>query len=95
MNSDIFEPDTRNLFERIQDYLKQLGDFKARKTKLGQLISKHENLLGTVMESDDDRVVADFYFRHEDLEVEVIDCTDDFKSVKAEIFNYVGGTLKK
>jgi len=94
LNSKIFEPDTPNLNKHLQDYLKQLGDFEARKAKLRQLISKHENLLGTVMESHDDGVVADFYFEHEDLEVEVLDSTDDFKRLKAEIFEYVGGTLK-
>ena len=72
-----------------------MGDFIGRKTKLQQLISKHENLLGTVMESNDDRVVANFYLKHDDLEIEVLSCTDDFKSLKTEIFNIVGGTLKK
>ena len=95
LKAEIFETNTPNLFERLQEYLTRLDNFKARKTKLRQLISKHENLLGTVMESEDDRVVASFYLKHDDLELEVVNCTDDFKSLKAEIFNFVGGTLKK
>jgi hypothetical protein len=94
LNSEIFEPNRPNLFERLKDYLKKLDNFKARKTKLRKLISIHENLLGTVMQSDDDRVVTNFYLKHDDLEMEVLSCTDDFKSLKAEIFNFVGGTLK-
>ena len=94
LNSEIFEPNRPNLFERLNDYLKKLGIFKSRKTKLQKLISIHENLLGTVMESDDDRVVTNFYLKHDDLEMEVLSCTDDFKKLKMEIFNFVGSTLK-
>ncbi len=95
LNSDIFEPNRPNQFERLQGYMSELDKFKARKTKLRQLISKHENRLGDIMESEDPAIRNNFYHRHDDLEMEVLSCTDDYRNLKANIFNYVGGTLKK
>ncbi|GGW41373.1 hypothetical protein [Arenibacter certesii] len=95
LNSDIFKPNTPNLFERIQKYLTRLGEFEARKSKLRQLISKHENHLGGLAQFRKETFDATFYHKHDDLEMEVLDCTDDFKTLKAEIYNYVSGTIKK
>ncbi len=95
LNSDIFEPNLPNQFERIQDYLERLSKFEARKTRLRRVISKHENRLGSLLENDDEARKSNFFQGHEDLEMEVLNCSDDFKNLKAEIFNYIGGTLKK
>ncbi|MCG2461763.1 hypothetical protein K8352_13475 [Flavobacteriaceae bacterium F89] len=96
LNSDIFKPNMPNQFERMQDYLGRLDEFKERKTRLGKVILKHENRLGSLLERyDDDALKTSIFLRQDDLEMEVLSCTDDFKNLKAEIFNYVGGTLKK
>lgn len=95
LNSDIFKPNTPNLFERVQKYLTRLGEFEARKSKLRQLISKHENHLGGLAQFRKETFDAAFYHKHDDLEMEVLDCMDDFKTLKAEIYNYVSGTIKK
>lgn len=95
LNSNIFDSNTLNLFERLQGYLERSGGFKLRKVKLEELISKHENRLGTLMDTKDTMLLAVYYQEHDDLEMEVLACTDDFKSLKAEIFSYVGGTLKR
>ncbi|MCM4166141.1 hypothetical protein KCTC52924_03062 [Arenibacter antarcticus] len=95
LKSDIFKPNTQDLFERIQQYLGGLEQFEARKIKLRQLISKHENHLGGLIQFGTATLDSSFYHKHDDLEMEILDCTDDFKGLKAEIFNYVGGTLKK
>ena len=96
LNSDIFEPNMPNQFERLQGYLGRMNEFKERKIRLRQVITKHENRLGSLLERyDDDILKASIFNSHDDLEMEVLSCTDDFKNLKAEIFNYVGGTLKK
>ncbi len=96
LNSDIFEPNMPNQFERLQGYLGRMDEFKGRKIQLRQVISQHEIRLGSLMENyDDDALKANILHSHDDLEMEVLSCTDDFKNLKAEIFNYVGGTLKK
>lgn len=95
LRSDIFKPNTPNLFERIQEYLSRLGVFEERKIKLEQLISKHENHLGGLAQFGNKTLDQSFYHKHDDLEMEVLECTDDFKNLKAEIHSYVGGTIKK
>ena len=95
LNSNIFDSNTLNLFERLQDYLGRSNGFKLRKIKLEELISKHENRLGTLMDTKENMLLGAYYQKHDDLEMEVLACTDDFKSLKAEIFSYVGGTLKR
>lgn len=94
LNSNIFESNKSGMSDKLEDFLKRLATFNDRKTKVRLLISKHENQLGTVMESTNDNVITDFHHRHDDLELEVLDCTDNFKSLKAEIFNFVSGILK-
>lgn len=95
LNSNVFDSNTLNLFERLQDYLGRLDGFKLRKTKLRELISKHENRLGSIMGIKDDVLLGVYNQKHDDLEMEVLTCSDDFNGLKAEIFNYVGGTLKR
>ncbi|MDT7829874.1 hypothetical protein RQM65_14465 [Pricia sp. S334] len=95
LHSDVFEPDTPHLSDRIQKYSARLDKFKARKSRLRDLIAKHERFLGSVMASQDEEVVSDFYFRHDDLEMEVLDCTDDFKSLKKELFDFMAEALRK
>lgn len=95
LNSTIFDSNTLNLFERLQDYLGKLDGFKERKIKLAQSISQHESRLGSVMETQDLMLLGVYYQKHDDLEIAVYNCMDDFKALKTEIFDYVGGTLKK
>lgn len=96
LNSDIFEPNMPNKNERLQGYLERLGKFKSRKMRLEQVISEHEVHLGSILErNEEDALKSSFLHRQDDLEMEVLSCTDDFKNVKAEIFNFVGETLKK
>lgn len=95
LNSHIFESNRPNLFERLQDFISRLDKLKALKFRLRQLISKYENRSGTVIGAKDEALVHSFSHRHDDLEMEVLECTDDFKKLKEEIFNFVGGTFKK
>ena len=46
LNSYIFEPNTPNLFERLQDYQEKLKKAIAKKAEVTQKISKHESSLG-------------------------------------------------
>lgn len=95
LNSYVFEPNTPNLFERLQDYQQRLKTTKERKAKVVQLISRHKNRLGGMLECKDEACDLGFYKRHEVLQAEVVSCVEDFQDLKAEIFNYAGGILKK
>lgn len=96
LNSDIFEPNMPNKHEQLQKYQERLDKFQERKIRLRNSISKHEDRLGSELENyEDDTLTPSFLHRQDDLEMEVLSCTDDFKNLKAKIFNFVGETLKK
>lgn len=95
LNSYVFEPNTPNLFERLQDYLDRLKKIERYKAKVSKLITAHENSLGGILECTDDGCDLGFYQTHDTIKAEVVACNQDFQHLKSEIFNYAGGILKK
>ena len=95
LNSYIFEPNTPNLFERLQDYQERLKRTIAKKTEVTLKISKHENSLGGMLECEDEACDLGFYMKHNTLQAEIVSCVQDFQHLKGEIFNYAGGILRK
>lgn len=95
LNSYVFEPNTPNLFERLQDYQRRLKTAKEKKTEIIQQISRHESNLGGMLECKDEACDLGFYQKHNTLKAEVVSCVGGFQNLKAEIFNYAGGILKK
>jgi hypothetical protein len=95
LNSYVFEPNTPNLFERLQDYLSRLKKAKNRKSQVIQQISQHEKDLGGMLQCRDEACDLGFYQKHNVLRAEVVGCMEDFQNLKSEIFNYAGGILKK
>ena len=95
LDSYVFEPNTPNLFERLQDYKKRLQKEKTRKQKIRDVISQHENTLGGMLECKDDLCDLQYYRKHNELKLQVEECLIDFRELKSEIFNYAGGILKK
>ncbi|NNE76916.1 MAG: hypothetical protein HKN31_07565 [Pricia sp.] len=95
LNSYVFEPNTPNLFERLQDYLERLKKSKKEKTALFQRITKHEsNLVGMF---DCKNITCDLSFtrKHHTIQAEVVGFVETFQFLKADVFNYAGGILKK
>lgn len=95
LNSYVFEPNTPNLFERLQNYRQRLKTAKSKKTEVIQQILKHESNLGGMLECKDEACDLGFYKKHNRLKAEVVTAVEDFQNLKAEIFNYAGGILKK
>lgn len=95
LNSYIFEPNTPNLFERIQDYQQRLKKVNHTKIRVNERISEHKNNLGGILECADDACDYVFYRKHGELKADVLRFNQDFQTLKAEIFNYAGGILKK
>lgn len=95
LNSYVFEPNTLNLFERLQDYQHRLRKEGDHKTKLNALITKHESDLGGMLECTDESCDLLYYQKHDKLNTEVLNCVENFRVLKSEIFNYAGGILKK
>ncbi|WP_299535917.1 hypothetical protein [Ulvibacterium sp.] len=95
LNSYVFEPDTPNLFERLQDYLNRLKESKLKKSVIERNILNHENHLGGILECKDVVCDEEYYRKHRELETEVMKFVNEFQDLKSEIFNYAGGILKK
>lgn len=95
LNSYVFQPNTQNLFERLQDFLNRLKKVKSNKTQLRKSIVKHENSLGGMMECTDEYCDLQYYRKHDTLKAKVVNYITDFRELKSEIFNYAGGILKK
>lgn len=95
LNSYVFEPNTPNLFERLQDYQQRLKKAKNRKIVVVQQISGHESNIGGMLECKDEACDLGFYQKHSTLKAEAVSCIEDFHNLKSEIFNYAGGILKK
>lgn len=95
LHSYAFQPNTPNLFERIQDYLHRLKKAKQERANYVTLIGKHEKDLGGMLECTDDNCDLQYYQKHHTLKAEVAKCTQTFQELKSEIFNYAGGILKK
>ncbi len=95
LQSYVFEPNTPNLFERLQDYIERLKKAKSRKTQVIQQIINHEKDLGGMLECKDEACDLGFYQKHAILKAEVVGCMEDFQQLKSEIFNYAGGILKR
>lgn len=95
LNSYVFEPDTPNLFERLQNYLNRLKKSKSKKSRIERNILNHEGDLGGILECKDGIADKEYCQSHDKLGVEVMDFVNDFQILKSEIFNYAGGILKK
>ncbi|WP_394973073.1 hypothetical protein [uncultured Croceitalea sp.] len=95
LNSYVFQPNTPNLFERLQDYQHRLKKIKKSKTELQKAIAQHENNLGGMIECTDEYCDLQYYKKHDTLKTKIVDSIIRFKDLKSEIFNYAGGILKK
>tara|TARA_R110000868_G_scaffold126481_6_gene333593 strand:+ start:10453 stop:10881 length:429 start_codon:yes stop_codon:yes gene_type:complete len=94
LDSYAFQPNTPNLFERIQDFKTRLKHVTTEKKEVLKQISKHENDLGGMLECTDIQCDLGYYRKQDKLQAEVDLCLENFRQLKSEIFNYAGGILK-
>ncbi len=95
LSSYIFEPNTPNLFERLQDYQERIRSVEQKRAQVLDNITSHDNSLGGILECADDACFDGFEHKHEVLKSTVVTFNEEFKLLKSEIFNYAGGILKK
>lgn len=95
LDSYAFQPNTPNLFERLQDYKSDIAKITATKEELRKHISTHENELGGMLESTDVSRDLNYYREHDQLKAKIDTFFEGFKTLKSEIFNYTGSILKK
>lgn len=94
LSSYAFQPNTPNLFERIEDFKSRIKKISIVKQEINIRITKHENILGGILECADAECDLTYYQKQDKLQTEVDFCLDHFRQLKSEIFNYAGGILK-
>tara|TARA_R110002012_G_scaffold263456_1_gene446256 strand:- start:92718 stop:93131 length:414 start_codon:yes stop_codon:yes gene_type:complete len=94
LDSYVFEPNSPNLFERLQEYKAHLASANVAWAALKQAVKKHENNLGGMLECQEDSCDLTFYEQHKVLKKQVLHSFETFKVLKSQIFNYAGGILK-
>ena len=82
LNSYVFEPNTPNLFEKLQGYKERLNKTTQRMEKAENSIKKHENDLGGLLECKDADCDLSFYQGHDLLQTEVSGCLGDFPEIE-------------
>ena len=95
LRSYVFEPDTPNLFERLQDYLQRLESNKSRLDELVNQLIGYETELGGLLECQAFDDLAELEKRHLQMKSQGEEFQLKFKMLKSEIFNYAGGILRK
>ncbi len=95
LNSYVFEPNTPNLFERLQDYQARIKKTWAKREMVCKMILSHERNIGGMIECTDTACDNFYNQKHEKLKAETVSFMEDFKILKSEIFEYAGGILKK
>ena len=95
LNSYVFEPNTPNLFERLQNYQARIKKTKVNRRVVSGKIIEHEKKIGGMIECSDTYCDSFHTLKHETLKAETVSFMEDFKNLKSEIFEYAGGILKK
>ncbi len=95
LNSYVFEPNTPNLFERLQDYKAQIKKSNTNLDVITEKIGNHEHSISGLLECTDTVCDTFYHQKHEKLKAETVAYLEMFKDLKYEIFEYAGGILKK
>ncbi len=95
LNSYVFEPTTPNLFEQLQGFKEQIVKMEEEIQHIHKSIQKHENELGGILERDTISYDDSYYQEHELMKMTFDDFYKNFRKLKADVFNYTGGILKK
>lgn len=94
VNSYSFEPHTRNLFERVQEFKEELKKIETSIEKMRLRMVKHENQLGGILEQDRISFDHEYYKKHRLLERRFKLFYQEYRELKSNIFTYLSSVLK-
>lgn len=93
--SDVFEGNTLNLYENLQQFYDLLEDLKTEKIDLHEELRHHKNDLNGMMECEDISCESFYYTQHIDLEKRIRKYLSKFEDLKMKIFRFCTPLLKK
>ena len=95
LNSYAFEPNTPNLFERLQEFKEQIIAIEEEIKNINISIRKQESGLGDMFECDTISCDNFYYKAHQSLKSTVKIFNKKFRKFKADVFSYAGAILRK
>lgn len=95
LSTDIFEANIPNLYERLQQFLKNLQDFKKEEKELEKEVEKHKADLSEQLELNEEQKVSAIKESHAQLKKKIKTFRKKYSDLKLEIFNFTGNILKK
>lgn len=95
LSTDIFESNIPNLYERLQQFLKNLQDFEKEKKELEIEVEKHKSDLSDQLELNEEQKISAIKESHAQLKKKIKAFRNKYSGLKLEIFNFTGNILKK
>ena len=95
LQSYVFEPQTPNLFERLENYKGRLAILKSGYQNILETITQHDNAIGGISECKTNGIDEFFQAKHREVSLAYQDFRSSYNTLKSEVFNYCGGILKK
>jgi hypothetical protein len=74
LDSGVFQPNSPNLFERLQDYKTRIKRIEATKKEVREHISEHENTLGRYVGMCRCACDMTYYRKHDKLQIKFDSC---------------------
>jgi len=95
LSTDIFESNIPNLYERLQQFLKNLQDIKKEEKDLKIEVEKHKAKLSDQLELNEAQKFSAIKESHAQLKKKNKVFRKKYLDLKLEIFNFTGNILKK
>lgn len=95
LSTDIFVSNIPNLYERLQQFLKNLQDFEKEKKELEKEVEKHKSDLSDQLELNEEQKISAIKESHAQLKKKIKAFRNKYSGLKLEIFNFTGNILKK
>lgn len=93
--SDVFEGNTPNLYENLQQYFDLVEELKTEKIDLHEELRNHKNDLNGMMECEDISCESFYYTQHLELEKRIRKHLSKFEDIKLRIFRFCTPLLRQ
>lgn len=95
LSAEIFEPNIPNLFEKLQQFSKNLQDLKDEEMLLEKEIEKHKTDFAKELEGNEEHTYALIKSTQLQLRKNFKTFSKNYAGLKLILFNYTGNILKK
>lgn len=95
IRANIYEPDSRNLFERLESFKRNLKSQDKKRLKLLDEVDHHLNQLDKKIECDDLSCDNFFITAHQKMAKKIMTFLEEFNREKIHLFEYIISVIIK